>query len=168
MLGASSTRILVILLTASTVVVSCKRTITPFDSVELHRSARQTLVVKNLTDDTIHVVPANAGVRNVEILPGNHWTVHFTVVTTASRDSGGTIIAGSAHNDVEPANATRYFTLVGQDWVLTAGPRDDRWEHELFFGECWFTGAAGLGLHQLEVEGPPIPGQPLEVCPRTP
>ena len=167
MLGASSTRVMIILLTASTLVVSCKR-ITPFDRVVLHRSAGQTLVVKNLTDDTIHVVPANAGVRNVEILPGDHWTVHFTVVTTASRDSGGTVIAGSAHNDLEPANVTRYFTLVGEDWVLTAGPRDDRWEHELLFGQCWFTGAAAPGFHHLEVAGPPIPGRPLEVCPRTP
>ena len=166
MLGASSTRVAIILLAAASVVVACsERTIRSFDKVELHRSAGQSLVVTNLTDDTIHVVPASPGVPNIEIIAGGHWTMHFMVVTSASRDGDGAVIAGSKHNDIDPVSGTRYLTMIGEDWVLTAGPREDPWEHELFFGKCWFTGPTGPGSHRLKVAAPPIPGLPVEICP---
>ena len=166
MLIASSSRVTIISLAAAVLVVACgELTIPSFDQVEQHRSAEQSLVVANATDDTIEVVPASPGAPVIEIPSGDQWTVRFTVVTRASLDGGGAVVAGSEHNDIEPVGGARYLTSTGEDWVLTAGPRGDPWEHALFFGECWITGPAASASHRLDVAAPPTFGLPVELCP---
>ena len=166
MLSESSTRGAIISLTAAVLVVACGEIKIPaFKIVELHRSADQSLVVANATDVTIHVMPATTGAPVIEIKSGDHWTTQFTVVTLATRDAVGVVVAGSQHNDIKPVGGTRYLTSAGEDWVLTASPGDDPWKHGMFFGECWFAGPATSATYHLDVAAPPIPGLPTEICP---
>ena len=166
MLGAPSKAGTITILCAATVVAACeKRMIPSFEQVELHRSGHQSLVITNLANRTILLLPTTPGQKNIEIPSSGQWTIQFTVVTSVSRDHDGIDIAGSKHNDVEAVDRVRYLTLNGADWVLTAGPPEDSWEHRLFFGDCWFSGTAPPGSHNLEIASPPVSAVPIHICP---
>ena len=150
---------------AASVVSACWHTIPPFIEQVQHRSDHQSLVVVNSTGEPIYVVPAGSGMPNVEIADGSEWTMQFSVVTVASLDDEGIQIDGSQYNRVEPLGGADWLTLQGVDWVLTAGPSGEQWEHELYFGECWFTKPAGAGSHRLEVAMQPGEGEPVSLCP---
>ena len=166
MLDACPTRAIVVLLAVATIIVGCSDRVIPgFSKVELHRSATQTLIVNNLTDSTIHIASSDAGTSSIAIMSGNDWTTDFIVVTRADRDNSRNIIAGSEQNFIESIDSIRYFGLMGEDWVITAGPPGESWEHALFLGQCWFTGPAEARSHRLEVSTLPVKGLPIEICP---
>lgn len=115
--------------------------------------------------EIIRVEPANSNEPSVEIPPGGQWTMQFIVITVANRDDHGTLIAGSEHNKVQQFDGKRYLSARGVDWVLTAGPQGDPWQHELSFGSCWFLGGAATGSHLLDIAEAPAQGLPVEICP---
>lgn len=136
----------VILLAMMISVVGCgRRDIPPFPEVELHRSAPQSLIVKNLTERTIHIIPDNNGGSSVSISSGKDWTTHFSVVTNASLSESGVVVAGSERNNIEPIGNTRYLTLFGEDWVLKAGPLGESWEHGMFLANAGLSNQPALG-----------------------
>ena len=139
--------------------------IPPFSKSERHRSATQTLIVANLTESAIRVIPTAADAASITIEVGKERPLEFIVVTRFDQDSAGAIIAGSEQNHIESTNGISYFRVSGEDWVLSAGPVEESWEHALFFGQCWFNQPAEALTHRLEVSASPMEGFPVEICP---
>ena len=166
MLAELSKRTVLNLMLAATIVSSCCFvTIPEFHDKELHRSGNQMLIVTNLTDEAIYAVPESSERISMEIPSRGRWKTQFIVVTFNSLDEKGELINGSEYNIVKSVGSTQYFTRMGVDWALTAGPSDDPWQHELSFGACWVAKPAEAGSHVLEVVGPPSEGLPVNLCP---
>lgn len=160
------TRSIVVLLVAAIVIAGCSgKNGLEFTKVELHRSATQTLIVRNLTGNDIIVRSADANSSSITIKAGNGRSIDFVVVTKAKEDKTGVFVAGSEQNQIEAIGGTSYFRLIGEDWVLAAGPPGDTREYAFFLGQCWFNEPAESRFHRLEVLTSSIQVLPVAICP---
>ncbi len=146
-----------------TLTVACNdESIMHRDTVVLHRSAPQQLIVSNQTAMPLQLVPVQTTAPAQTLPPAGQTSIDFVVVTEAQRETP----AGSETNRIEALGSDpSLFHTVGQNTALYVDTEGgERWQFHYDLGACWLEQPASQTRHELSITEEPLP-IPEPLCP---
>jgi|GEM_PF-2107238 len=157
-------------------VAACTNTVPNPERVELHRSAPQTLVLRNEGSVPVVVAPQADDVEPLAIPPDgeDRLTVELASVADVAPAGDGTgarPVPGTERTLLAATDPAGYLVQADLDAVLRAGPAGappDAWR--IAFAGCpgggWAAAPAPPAEHVLDLSEPPLPGVPVRLCPQ--
>ncbi len=154
---------------------ACSHEIPNPDQLELHRSAAQTLVLRNSGDGALIVQPQVEGLAPLTVPNGGAAQIRFEVLSVVQIKilEGSTrfrVVKGTGRNIVDDTDPVGYLKQSDIDASLRIGAVDalpSEWRFSL--SECpqggWEKRPAPIREHVIDIANPLLPGVPSRICP---
>ena len=134
----------------------CSITKPTFDTLLLHKSDTQTLVVRNGLARAVELIPGDDGNSSIRVPAGQTTDIQFVVFTTMNLEAPDSRFwysaeEGTEENLVEENSGLEYLSTEG-DVTLTVKLTDVEFrKYLLLFGDCWFETSAPQHSHDLTI-----------------